>query len=362
MSTMPHTRTDVTPTIYIGVDTHKHTHHVAAVDGLGRELGDAPFPANAAGYQALIAWTRSHDGLIGGIGIEGTGTYGAGLTRALHAQGVTVIDVDRPDRKARRAHGKTDPLDAYAAARAVASGRAQALAKVRDGDVEALRLLHMAIRQTVTARATAITELKSSLVITPEPLRADLDTLTDAALFRRCAALRPDSTTDPVLHAAKTVLRATARRIGDLNTHITALRRDRRTLVKALKPELLAQPGIGYDSAAQLLITFGENADRIHSEAAFAHLTGVAPIPASSGKTDRQRLNRGGDRQANRSLYVIAINRLRFDERTQAYAAKRAAESKSRRDIIRCLKRYIAREIYRLITTNTAPQPAEIAA
>jgi transposase len=356
MTTMPQTRSDVTtePTIFVGIDTHKHTHHAAIVDPQGRELADAEFMTTASGYQQLLAWANSY-GTVSTFGVEGTGTYGTGLTRVLHTAGHHVIDVDRPDRKARRAHGKSDPLDAYAAARAVASGRATAVAKDRNTDVEALRLLHMAIRQTVTARATAITELKATLVITPEPLRGDLADLTDTALFRRCTHLRPDATTDPVLRAAKTVLRATSHRITALTTEIAALRRDRRTLIRQLAPALLEQPGIGEDSATQLLITFGANTDRIRNEAAFAHLTGTAPIPASSGKTNRHRLNRGGDRQANRSLYIIAINRLRCDERTRTYAARRTAEGKTRRDIIRSLKRYIARETYRLITTQTIP-------
>ncbi|WP_299577637.1 IS110 family transposase [uncultured Williamsia sp.] len=339
--------------VYVGIDTHKYVHHAALIDPLGRHLTDRPFDATTAGYQALIDWIADHQ--VTAIGVEGTGSYGTGLTHALTAAGHTVIDVDRPDRKARRANGKSDPVDAYAAATAVAAGRASTTPKTRDGAVEAIRLVHNARRQAVTMRATAITELKAVILTTPPQLREQLAPLTRAALITRCLRLRPDSTGDRVLYAAKLALRSTARRITTLTTEIDELQRELEDLLHPVAEGLLALPGVGTDSAAQLLVAFGDNPERITTAAQFAHLCGAAPIHASSGTRVRHRLNRGGNRQANRALHTIVTTRLRTDQRTRAYLAKRTAEGKTRREITRCLKRYVAREIHHHITAPHAP-------
>lgn len=335
--------------VFLGVDTHKYVHHAALIDLIGRHLGDRAFDATTAGYVALIDWIADRE--VTAIGVEGTGSYGAGLTRALTAAGHTVIDVDRPDRKARRALGKSDPVDAYAAATAVASGRATTTPKTRDGAVEAIRLVHNARRQAVTTRATAITELKATLLTTPAELREQLEPLTKGTLITRCTRLRPDPTSDPVLYATKLALRSAARRITALTAEITELQSALTELLHPVADDLLALPGVGTDSAAQLLITVGDNPQRITNAAKFAHLCGAAHIHASSGTRVRHRLNRGGNRQANRALHTIVTARLRTDERTRTYLARRTAEGKTRREITRCLRRYVAREIYHHIAT-----------
>lgn len=349
MTSMTETPPDVSLTIHAGVDTHKHTHHAAIVDHLGRPLADREFPATDAGYHQLLNWLAG-TGIIASVGVEGTGSYGAGLTHVLHDAGLTVVEVDRPDRRSRRRHGKSDPIDAYAAATAALTGRATTVPKTHDGDVEAIRFLHNARRSVIKSRAEAITTLKAMIVNAPETLRAALRGLSDTALFAACAALRPGPIVPGDLTAAvKTALRSLARRIRALTAEGRALRRNIEILVAHTAPRLLERCGVGVETAAQLLITAGDNPGRITSEGAFANLCGVAPIPASSGKTTRYRLNRGGDRQANRALHLIVVNRLKHDDRTRAYRDKRLAQHKSTRDIIRCLKRAVAREIFALL-------------
>jgi transposase len=332
--------------VFVGVDTHADVHHAAVIDPLGARIADQAFPATATGYRRLYAWSVEH-GVVAAVGMEGTGSYGAGLSRHLRGEGLKVIEVDRPDRKHRRIHGKSDPMDAYAAAEAVASGRARGLPKDRDGIVESIRCLHVARRSAVKARTQAINQMRGLITTGPEDLREAIRGLGKKALISRLARLRPGSdVTDPAT-ALKVTVRGLARRCQMLNEEIATLDRGLAQLTAKAAPQLLARPGIGVDTAGQLLITAGDNPDRLHSEAAFAHLTGSAPIPASSGRTDRHRLNRGGDRQANRALYIIAIVRMRRDPRTQAYVAKRTAEGLKTKDILRCLKRSIAREVYR---------------
>ncbi len=292
--------------VFAGVDTHADTHHAAVVDRVGRALGDREFPATPAGYRALLAWVRSW-GVLGSVGVEGTGAYGAELARVLTAAGEAVKEVDRPDRSSRRAHGKTDPLDAYAAAQAVASGRAAGTPKTRDGIVESIRCLRVARRSAAT----------------------------------------------------KMALRCLAGRHLTLTQELTELDAALAELTAVAAPGLLTKTGVGVDVAGQLLVTAGDNPDRLRSEASFAHLTGTAPIPASSGRTTRHRLNRGGDRGANNALHTVALVRMRYDERTRAYVLRRTAEGLSKKDIMRCLKRAIAREIYHEITH---PQQSEGAA
>ena len=349
MSSMTDNPPDVSTTVFVGVDTHKNTNHAAIIDHLGREVGDREFPTTAAGHVDLIAWITAA-GKVERIGVEGTGSYGSTLATALRLSGLEVVDVDRPDRRSRRFHGKSDPLDAHSAARAALTGKATTTPKAHDGDVEAIRFLHNARHSAVKARAEAVTQLKSMIVNAPEGIRAELRQLTDAHLFAACAALphAPRRLVD-LDSAVGAALRSVSRRILDLTAEERILAKQIEALVTAHAPQLLARFGIGTSTAAQLLITVGDNPERITSEASFAHLCGVAPIQASSGRTQRHRLDRGGDRQANRALYTIAITRLRGDERTQQYRDRRLTEGKTPREITRCLKRAIAREIYGLL-------------
>ena len=344
-----------------GVDTHKDTHTAAALDASGRLLGHREFAATAAGYAALLAWLGTLGQLVR-VGVEGSGVYGAGLARFLQAAGVELVEVDRPDRKTRRWQGKSDPVDAEAAARAAQAGRASGVPKTRGGKVDALRALRVARRSAIDQRADAQRQLKALIVTAPDALREPLRDLTDTQLITTCAGMRPtdQNATDtdtgwdtgcPVT-ATTLALRSLARRHQQLSTEIRALDKLIEPLVAAINPRLLAVFGVGPDTAAQLLVTAGNNPDRITSEAAFAMLCGVAPLPASSGRTQRHRLNRGGDRQANAALYRIVLTRLRHDPATRAYAERRTAEGKSKKEIIRCLKRYVARELYRILTAK----------
>jgi transposase len=357
MSSMTHHPDPVlepeTPTIRLviaGVDTHDSTHHAAVLDDLGRELGDQQFPATAAGYTALLAWVRDH-GQVVTIGVEGTGSYGAGLARQLCAAGVTVVEIDRPDRRIRRARGKSDPIDAYAAARAALSGAHVVVPKARDGIVEAIRMLRVTRRGAVKARTQTTNQLKSLLVTAPPGLREHLRYLKTPALMKTCTRLRYPATgsLDDPASAIVVVLRRLARRYEYLTAEIRAADAELRPLITTAAPQMLTQLGVGLEVTGQLLTTVGDNPDRLRSEAAFAHLCGVAPIPASTGKTHRHRLNRGGDRAANNALYTVVLTRLRLDPRTRAYFTRRRAEGLSKREVTRCLQRYVARELYQLL-------------
>ncbi len=332
-----------------GVDTHKDTHTAAVVDQAGRVLGTAQFAATAAGYRALLDWLRGY-GRLQLVGVEGTGAYGAGLTRYLQAGGVVVVEVDRPDRKTRRFAGKSDPIDAQAAALAALSGRRDGTPKDRTGVVESIRLLRIPRRTAVAQRAKVMVQIKAILVTAADPVRAALSGLRDRDLIATLAASRPDpaGVGDPAI-AARIVLRRLAREHQHLTEEITDLDELLEPLVAQAAPDLLALHGVGPDVAGQLLVTAGANPDRLTSEAAFAALCGVAPVPASSGRTTRHRLNRGGDRQANAALYRIVLCRLRWDARTRAYAERRTTEGRTKPEIIRCLKRHIAREVYRAL-------------
>jgi transposase len=358
--------------VTVGVDTHADAHVAAVIDPLGRHLADRSFPATPAGYRALIAWIATF-GIVSRVGVEGTGAYGAGLARALGAAGFGVVEVDRPDRKARRHQGKSDPIDAYAAARAAAGGRAAGTPKSRTGDVESVRALRVARNGAVRARAKALTQLKALIVTAPEALRLQLHGLDGDRLVGACARLRParDEPAAPSPHAkraprpgrlvdptaaTKRALAGIAGRIRHLDVELTELDDDLHTLLTPLAPTLLGLMGVGFDVASQLLVTAGDNPERLRGEAAFAHLCGAAPIPASSGRTTRHRLNRGGDRAANAALYRIVICRLRWDSATRVYVERRTKEGRTKAEIIRCLKRYIAREVYAAIRADFAPR------
>nr|WP_221383429.1 IS110 family transposase [Actinoplanes polyasparticus] len=340
-----------------GVDTHQDTHTAAVIDLLGRVLGTEQFPATAAGYRALLTWMNGF-GRLHRVGVEGTGAYGAGLTRRLHAEQVEVIEVDRPNRKTRRFQGKSDPIDAIAAARSALAGERTGTPKHHHGRIEALRNLRVARRSAVKQRADTQRQIKTLIVTAPDALRAQLRALSITQLIIICANRRPDysDTANPAT-ATTIALRSLARRHQQLTTEITDLDKLLKPLVTAINPALSATHGVGTDVAGQLLVTAGENHNRLTSEAAFAMLCGAAPLPASSGKTTRHRLNRGGDRQANAALYTVVLSRLRWDPRTRDYMQRRTKDGLSKKEIIRCLKRYVAREIYQLITSEH-PKPA----
>jgi transposase len=339
-----------------GVDTHQDTHTAAVVDRVGRVLGTEQFPATPAGYAVLLGWMRSFGCLVR-VGVEGTGAYGAGLARLLGEQDVEMVEVDRPDRRTRRFQGKSDPIDAVQAAKAALAAERTGTPKQRDGRVEALRNLRVARRSAVDQRADAQRQIKSLVVTAPAELRERLRGLPVTDLITTCAHLRPDTAdaASPAT-AAKIALRSLARRHQRLSAEIADLDQLLQPLVAAINPSLVAANGVGTDVAGQLLVTAGQNHDRLRSEAAFAMLCGAAPIPASSGRTTRHRLNRGGDRQANAALYRVVLCRLRWDPRTRAYAERRTQQGLSKKEIIRCLKRYVARELHQIITTPNNPE------
>jgi len=335
--------------VIVGVDTHRDVHVARAKDTLGRALGEMAIPASAKGYRALLSWSRGL-GEIEAFGVEGTGCYGAGLARHLRSEGEVVIEVIRPNRQARRRRGKSDPADAEAAASAVLSGEASAIPKAGDATVEMIRALRVARSTANRARTQAINALHALVVTAPEELREDLRGLPGPRLVRTCASFRPGELIDP-LSATKTALRSLARRHEALTAEVRGLGRELRGLTVKACPQLLDIYGTGPDTAGALLLAAGDNAERLRSEAAFAKLCGVSPVEASSGMTTRHRLNRGGDPHANAALYRIVMVRLRQRHPpTIDYVSRRTAEGKSRREIVRCLKRYVAREVYRALT------------
>jgi transposase len=344
-----------TDEVVLGVDTHKDVHVAAVITVLGALLASTTFPTTAAGYRDLVAWAHTF-GTLRRAGVECTGSYGAALTRHLRTQGVEVIEVNQPDKATRRRRGKTDALDAEAAARAVLSGRATATAKASDGPVEMMRMFKLAKASAIKARTQTINQLKAVLVAADPILREGLSGLSNPVLVQRCTQLDINTPSD-VTSAAAYTLRLLARRILQLTNEIRDLEQRITDAVATHTPTLLEQRGIGPDSAAALLITAGDNPDRLRSEASFAALCGVSPIEASSGKTHRRRLNRGGDRQANAALYRITLSRLRWDQPTRDYLSRRINEGKTRREAIRCLKRYIARKIYQIITAPPETEP-----
>lgn len=302
----------------VGVDTHQDVHLAVAIDQLGARVDQISIPTTAVGYRQLEQWASSL-GLISKFGVEGTASYGAELTRRLRGSGHTVIEVNRPDRGTRHRLGKSDPIDAEMAARAVLSGVATVVPK------------KIAKDSAVKARTQSLQQIKSILVTAPAELRESFTGMTTLKLLRACAAMTPD------LPTTKDILR----------------------LATQAAPQLLSVLGVGPDAAATLLITIGDNLDRLHSEAAFAALCGVSPVPASSGKTSRHRLNRGGDRQSNATLYRIALIRMRHHEPTKKYLAKRMSEGKTKAETMRCLKRFIAREIFNVLCRPAATRHQE---
>jgi transposase len=328
-----------------GVDTHLELNVAAAIDQIGGLLGVAEFPTTSSGHKELLAWLKTFGPLVK-VGIEGTSSYGAGLARSLRRAGIEVAEVDRPNRQSRRRSGKSDPADAVEAARAALSGRAQGAGKAKDGNVEAIRALVVAKRSARDTKIKTMNQIRHLGFTAPDELRERLAGVSRKDLAATAAALRPRDGGDQVAFATKTALCLLGRRVLALDAEKEHLEDLLSKLVEKTAPELLSLYGVGVDTAAALLVTAGDNPERLRSEAAWAHLCGAAPIEASSGKVTRWRLDRGGDRQANAALYVIVITRMSADKRTRAYVERRLAEGKTKPDIIRILKRYVAREVY----------------
>jgi transposase len=348
MSTMPDGGAYVTG----GVDTHRDSHTAAALNHLGAVLGTATFGTDRAGYDQLLSWLKGF-GPLEAVGVEGTGSYGAGLARHLQAAGIEVREVIRPNRQHRRRYGKSDPADAVAAAKSVLNGQADAQPRGGVGPIESIRLLKIA-RNSATKHQTAVTnQIRAVIVTAPDPLRTQLKGQSITRIVNTATRWRPTDVTDPY-QAAKLALKTLARRHHNLTTEIKQLDQHLKQLVKAAAPPaLLEETGIGTQTAADLLIATGSNPHRLHTEAAFAALCGVSPVDASSGRQQRHRLNRGGDRQANAALHRIIIVRLRYHQPTRQYMARRTTQGKTKKEIIRCLKRHLARTIHKHLTHPT---------
>src|SRR5829696_4866678 len=345
--------------VILGVDTHLDLHVAVALDQLGRRLGELTVLTTTRGYERLLRWAEGF-GPVGCVGIEGTGSYGAGLARRLKNAGVLVMEVERPKRRHRRRNSKSDPIDAEAAARAVLAGEVVGEPKSGDGKVEMIRTLRSARHSAVKARSQAANQLKALLVTAPEELRHRLRELPTKELVATCVRFRPGDDPDDVRTATKFALRSVARRHETLSEEIAELNTQLDGLVAEVAPGLISLPAIGTHHAATLLVVAGDNPQRLRNEASFASLCGVSPIEASSGKVVRHRLNRGGNRDANRALHMICVVRMGSDRRTRSYVTRRLAEGKSKWEIMRCLKRYIAREVYRVLLSSVAVRTSPI--
>jgi transposase len=332
----------------LGVDTHRDEHVMAVVTApAGAVVAGAAAAASARGYRELLRVAERHAPGRRAWAIEGTGSYGAGLARYLQARGESVLEVSRTPRSERRLRGKDDALDAVMTARAALASHTLALPRTGERR-EALRLLLVARRSAVDVRREALTQLRAVIVTAAEPLRQELRRLPEGKLLDRCSRFRRSGSASADELATRLVLRSLARRVGAATVEADELEHEILAHVRALAPALLDEPGVGPIVAAQLVVAWSHRG-RVRSEAAFARLAGVAPIPASSGQTQRHRLSRGGDRQLNRALHTIALHRRQHDPATRDYIARRIAEGKSRRDATRLLKRYLARHLYRLL-------------
>jgi transposase len=327
-----------------GVDTHLDVHVAAALDSIGGVLGIESFPTTPAGYRRLRGWLQGF-GEVDRVGVEGTGSYGAGLTRHLLDHGITVVEVDRPNRQNRRRRGKSDSVDAVAAARAALSGDARGAAKSRDGNVEIMRVLRLVKLSARNDRTRALNQMRSIISTAPAELRQELRDLPIHRLVPKAAALRPGKGAD-LTAATKLALRMLAQRVQAQDDEIAEINALLEPLVMATAPELVAQTGVGTDTASALLIAAGDNPERLRSERTFAHLCGTAPLDASSGKQERHRLSRSGDRQANAALWRIVMTRIVYDPRTKRYIERRMKDGLTKKEAMRCIKRYVARELF----------------
>jgi transposase len=327
-----------------GVDTHLDVHVVSALDELGTLLGVESFPTTPAGYRTTLRWLRSF-GHVELVGVEGTGSYGAGLTRHLLGEGIPVVEVDRPNRQRRRKRGKSDPQDAITAARAAQSGDALGAAKTRNGSVEAIRVLRLVRMSARRNRNRTLNQMRSIVSTAPDQLREQFRGVTGHQLVKGAAKLRPGGRHD-VTSVTKLALRTLARRIIAIDEEMAEVEAILNPMVETAAPELVALVGVGAECASALLVAAGDNPERLRNEATFAHLCGAAPLDASSGKQERHRLNRGGDRQANAALWRIVMTRIVYDPRTKTYINRRMREGLTKTEAMRCLKRYVAREVF----------------
>jgi transposase len=347
---------DVELAVTGGVDTHAEVHVAAVVDQVGRVLGTQSFPVTGVGYASALAWMRSF-GELARVGVEGTGSYGAGLARYLAGQGVEVAEVSRPDRQRRRRRGKSDAVDAVSAAIAALNGEETSTPKSHDGAAESIRALTVARRGAVKARTQAANQLRDLIVTAPEDVRRQLAGLNTAMRAVAAAGFTPGDLADPA-QGTMAAMAAVARRYQELTGEIARLDTALDQLVgQAAPPQFLALQGVATQTAAALIAAAGDNPGRLRKEASFAALCGASPVDASSGKQERHRLNRGGDRQANSALYRIVLVRMSHDPRTRDYVARRTADGKTKKEIIRCLKRYVAREVYKALI-RPAHKPA----
>lgn len=331
------------------MDTHRDFHVAAVLSMNGKILGIERFPATASGYGLLVRWALQL-GVVRCAGVECSGSYGAALSRYLLAQGIEAVEAPGPGRAARRRRSKSDRGDAEAAARAVLSGRAHAPVKAGSGPAETARIYLVARDSAVKAQRQAVNQLMALLVTADPALREELAGLPRRALVTACLQIGEGGEgTDPVVRATQFTLCSLAERIQYLKRQAALLEKRLSNLISCHYPRLVDAVGIGPHSAAVLLTAMGDNADRLRGEASFAALCGASPVEYSSGSRQHRRLNRGGNRQANAALHRIVLTRLRWDERTQTYYERRLSEGKTRREIIRCLKRYVAREVYRLV-------------
>jgi transposase len=337
--------------IVAGADTHADTIHVAAISLTGAAIGDREFPTTRTGYAASLRFLHSL-GQVARIGVEGTASYGAGFTRALNTAGIEVVEVTRAVKSTRRLKGKSDPLDAYSAARTALAG--DGLATPKDDATSGLRALQIARRSAVKHRTAVINQIKAMLVSAPDAVREKYRQSTTMRMIEALTRCRPEAQSDPWAQSVLTAAKMLAQRVQFLETQAEALEAQIDVLVTAANPGLRAAYGVGSDTAAQLLITAGSNPHRLHSEAAFAALCGVAPVPASSGKTNRHRLSRGGDRSANNALFRIALVRMSHHQPTKDYAQRQLLKGHTRMEILRKLKRAIAREVFKLLTRQIA--------
>ncbi|MGY2093601.1 IS110 family RNA-guided transposase [Nocardia gipuzkoensis] len=330
-----------------GADTHADTIHVAVISMAGQPITDQEFATTTAGYRAAIEFLTSH-GVPHVVGVEGTSSYGAGFTRALVAAGIPVLEVCRADKATRRRRGKSDVLDAYSAARSALSGHG--VSEPKDARIGVVRALLGARRSAVKARTASINQIKALLVTAPEAVRDRFRKITTKQLITALTRVRPGTQGDPLSAGVLMAAKVLADRVVFLDQQVATLTAELDELTAVLCPALRSAYGIGPDTAAQLLVTAGDNPQRLRSEASFAALCGAAPVPASSGKTVRHRLSRGGDRAANNALHRIALCRMSRHEQTRSYAMRQSQTGRSKPEILRLLKRAIAREVYRLLT------------
>jgi len=336
-----------------GVDTHADNHVAAALDHNGGLLGVESFSVSETGYEDLLVWLVGFGELVR-VGVEGTGSWGVGLSRFLADHDVTVVEVDRPNRQTRRKQGKSDPTDAVSAARAVLSGTATVTPKSRNGPVEQIRVLLVARRSAREQRIQSLNQLRHLVFTAPEEIRVRFKDRPKTGLITEAANMRPRKGSDPIMYRTNLVIKSLARRIKSLDAEMRTIDQTLRSLITETAPTMLELYGVGVDTAATLLATAGDNPDRLKSERSWAHLCGVTPLPANSGKTTTKfRLNRGGDRQANAALYRIVLTRMSSHEETRRYVAKRRTDGLSTPEIMRCLKRYVARQTFKQLPHMT---------